>query len=186
MQKHTNPAATSAFRKAQVVGPIRSFIDVHVHDGDEFAAGRCFRCGPEMTCSSRSQHDTKDAPTSGIGTFRTWRDVRPDVRSWVQSGSRTSGPSGQLMTQNGHWLFRADYYLDRCYLVRDATTKKCTIVDRKPTTTTSIVDIGVDEDQSGNRHEDHEGPHGKLTLRSAKASQTIDGPPRCPICCPST
>ena len=29
------------------------------------------------------------------------------------------------------------------YVVRDATTKKCTIVDKKPTTTTSIVDNGV-------------------------------------------
>jgi len=29
------------------------------------------------------------------------------------------------------------------YLVRDATTKKCTIVDKKPTTTTTIVDNGV-------------------------------------------
>lgn len=29
------------------------------------------------------------------------------------------------------------------YVVRDATTKKCTIVDKKPTTTTTIVDNGV-------------------------------------------
>jgi hypothetical protein len=29
------------------------------------------------------------------------------------------------------------------YVVRDATTKKCTIVDRKPTTTTTIVDNGT-------------------------------------------
>ena len=29
------------------------------------------------------------------------------------------------------------------YVVRDATTKKCTIVDKKPTTTTTIVDHGI-------------------------------------------
>ena len=29
------------------------------------------------------------------------------------------------------------------YVVRDATTKKCTIVDKKPTATTTIVDNGV-------------------------------------------
>jgi hypothetical protein len=29
------------------------------------------------------------------------------------------------------------------YVVRDATTKKCTIVDKKPTTTTTIVDNGL-------------------------------------------
>jgi hypothetical protein len=29
------------------------------------------------------------------------------------------------------------------YVVRDATTKKCTIVDKKPTTTTTIVDNGT-------------------------------------------
>lgn len=29
------------------------------------------------------------------------------------------------------------------YVVRDATTKKCTIVDKRPTTTTTIVDNGV-------------------------------------------
>ena len=29
------------------------------------------------------------------------------------------------------------------YVVRDETTKKCTIVDKKPTTTTTIVDNGV-------------------------------------------
>ena len=29
------------------------------------------------------------------------------------------------------------------YVVRDATTKKCTIVDTKPTTTTTIVDNGT-------------------------------------------
>jgi hypothetical protein len=29
------------------------------------------------------------------------------------------------------------------YVVRDATTKKCTIVDKKPTTTTTIVDNGI-------------------------------------------
>lgn len=29
------------------------------------------------------------------------------------------------------------------YVVRDATTKRCTIVDKKPTTTTTIVDNGV-------------------------------------------
>lgn len=29
------------------------------------------------------------------------------------------------------------------YVVRDPATKKCTIVDKKPTTTTTIVDNGV-------------------------------------------
>jgi len=29
------------------------------------------------------------------------------------------------------------------FVVRDATTKKCTIVDKKPTTTTTIVDNGI-------------------------------------------
>lgn len=29
------------------------------------------------------------------------------------------------------------------YVVRDPTTKKCTIVDKKPTTTTTIVDNGI-------------------------------------------
>jgi hypothetical protein len=29
------------------------------------------------------------------------------------------------------------------YVVRDASTKKCTIVDKKPTTTTTVVDNGV-------------------------------------------
>jgi hypothetical protein len=29
------------------------------------------------------------------------------------------------------------------YVVRDATTKKCTVVDKKPTTTTTIVDNGT-------------------------------------------
>ncbi|EKS41482.1 hypothetical protein [Afipia broomeae] len=29
------------------------------------------------------------------------------------------------------------------YIVRDATTKKCTVVDTKPTTTTTVVGNGV-------------------------------------------
>lgn len=29
------------------------------------------------------------------------------------------------------------------YIVRDATTKKCTVVDAKPTTTTTVVGNGV-------------------------------------------
>ena len=29
------------------------------------------------------------------------------------------------------------------YIVRDATTKKCTVVDSKPTTTTTVVGDGV-------------------------------------------
>ena len=29
------------------------------------------------------------------------------------------------------------------YVVRDATTKKCTVVDKNPTTTTTIVDNGT-------------------------------------------
>ena len=29
------------------------------------------------------------------------------------------------------------------YVVRDASTKKCTIVDKKPTVTTTIVDNGI-------------------------------------------
>lgn len=29
------------------------------------------------------------------------------------------------------------------YVVRDPATKKCTIVDKKPTTTTTIVDNGI-------------------------------------------
>ncbi|SED15867.1 hypothetical protein [Bradyrhizobium erythrophlei] len=29
------------------------------------------------------------------------------------------------------------------YIVRDATTKKCTVVDTKPTTTTTVVGDGV-------------------------------------------
>jgi hypothetical protein len=29
------------------------------------------------------------------------------------------------------------------YVVRDPSTKKCTIVDKKPTTTTTIVDHGI-------------------------------------------
>jgi len=29
------------------------------------------------------------------------------------------------------------------YVFRDATTKKCTVVDKKPTTTTTIVDNGT-------------------------------------------
>jgi hypothetical protein len=29
------------------------------------------------------------------------------------------------------------------YVVRDEATKKCTIVDKKPTTTTTIVDNGI-------------------------------------------
>jgi hypothetical protein len=29
------------------------------------------------------------------------------------------------------------------YVVRDETTKKCTIVDKKPATTTTIVDNGI-------------------------------------------
>ena len=28
------------------------------------------------------------------------------------------------------------------YVVRDATTKKCTIVDKKPTTTTTVTQVG--------------------------------------------
>ena len=42
-------------------------------------------------------------------------------------------------------------------MVRDATTKKCTIVDKKPTTTTTIVDNGVFK---------------------TRTSQTLDGPRR--------
>jgi len=32
---------------------------------------------------------------------------------------------------------------DEFYVVQDVKTKKCTIVDKKPTTTTTIVDNGV-------------------------------------------
>jgi hypothetical protein len=31
----------------------------------------------------------------------------------------------------------------KIYVVRDATTKKCTVVDTKPATTTTIVDNGT-------------------------------------------
>jgi hypothetical protein len=31
---------------------------------------------------------------------------------------------------------------DEYYVVRDATTMKCTIVDKKPTTTTTVTQIG--------------------------------------------
>ena len=50
------------------------------------------------------------------------------------------------------------------YVVRDEATKKCTIVDKKPTTTTSMFDNGVfktrAEAETG--HEDHEGLHDQL------------------------
>ena len=32
---------------------------------------------------------------------------------------------------------------DEFYVVQDVKTKKCTIVDKKPTTTTTIVDNGI-------------------------------------------
>ena len=57
------------------------------------------------------------------------------------------------------------------YVVRDATTKKCTIVDKKPTTTTTtVVDNGIfkNSDRSRDRHEDDEGLHGKLIIRSTR------------------
>lgn len=31
---------------------------------------------------------------------------------------------------------------DEYYVVQDATTKKCTIVDKKPTTTTTVTQVG--------------------------------------------
>jgi hypothetical protein len=51
------------------------------------------------------------------------------------------------------------------YVVRDSTTRKCTIVDTKPmTTTTTVVDNGTfkTRTESRNRHEDHEGLHHQL------------------------
>ena len=41
------------------------------------------------------------------------------------------------------WAFAQTTVSSEYYVVRDATTKKCTIVDKKPTTTTTIVDNGV-------------------------------------------
>ena len=59
------------------------------------------------------------------------------------------------------------------YVVRDEATKKCTIVDKKPTTTTTIVDNGVFKTRTAaDRHEDHEGLYYEL-----KPKQTLEGPP---------
>ena len=42
-----------------------------------------------------------------------------------------------------HFGLCANHCSSEYYVVRDATTKRCTIVDKKPTTTTTIVDNGV-------------------------------------------
>jgi len=39
------------------------------------------------------------APMALHGAFRTWRDVPVESVFGGESGSRTSGPSGQLLTQ---------------------------------------------------------------------------------------
>jgi hypothetical protein len=38
--------------------------------------------------------------------------------------------------------FAAPALADEYYVVRDTTTKKCTIVDKRPTTTTTITQVG--------------------------------------------
>lgn len=38
--------------------------------------------------------------------------------------------------------FAAPALADEFYVVRDTTTKKCTIVDKRPTTTTTVTQIG--------------------------------------------
>jgi hypothetical protein len=38
--------------------------------------------------------------------------------------------------------FAAPALAEEFYVVRDTTTKKCTIVDKRPTTTTTITQIG--------------------------------------------
>lgn len=38
--------------------------------------------------------------------------------------------------------FAAPALADDFYIVRDTTTKKCTIVDKRPTTTTTITQVG--------------------------------------------
>ena len=43
----------------------------------------------------------------------------------------------------GHFGLAQTAVTSEYYVVRDSTPKKCTIVDKRPTTTTTIVDNGV-------------------------------------------
>ena len=38
--------------------------------------------------------------------------------------------------------FATPAFAEEYYIVRDTTTKKCTIVDKRPTTTTTITQVG--------------------------------------------
>ena len=53
------------------------------------------------------------------------------------------------------------------YVVQDTATKKCTIVDKKPTVTTSVVvgdgKVYTTRTRSRDRHEDGQGLHQQLT-----------------------
>lgn len=51
--------------------------------------------------------------------------------------------SGALAALTATSAFAQATVTSEYYVVRDATTKKCTIVDKKPTTTTTIVDNGI-------------------------------------------
>ena len=51
--------------------------------------------------------------------------------------------SGAVLALSATSTFAQTAVTSEYYVVRDATTKKCTIVDKKPTTTTTIVDNGV-------------------------------------------
>lgn len=51
--------------------------------------------------------------------------------------------SGAVMAFAATSVFAQTAVSTEFYVVRDPATKKCTIVDKKPTTTTTIVDNGI-------------------------------------------
>ena len=62
------------------------------------------------------------------------------------------------------------------YVVCDSSTKNCTVVDTKPTmTTTSTVDNGHLQDQDGSRdwHEDYQGLHRVTAELSSKEDRGL-------------
>jgi hypothetical protein len=115
-------------------GDICGLVDLHcANDGAERHG---YECSPPTTPSTRPM------PGTQIGNFR---QSMPFSRASRLNGGN---PMKKLLISTALAAFAVTSAFAQTtsefYVVRDATTKKCTIVDKKPTTTsTTVVDNGI-------------------------------------------
>jgi hypothetical protein len=72
------------------------------------------------------------------------KEVIPECEHWRNDPMKKLLLSGAVIAFTATSAFAQTAVSTEFYVVRDASTKKCTIVDKKPTTTTTtVVDNGV-------------------------------------------